>query len=794
MSERSFDRTVNEFPPSSESGDAVGCLTSSTEAANFDLRLAMDAIPTIIWIALPDGSAEFFNKKWTEYTNLSAADSEGFGWSKAVHPEDLAGHTERWRMAVATCRPFEDEVRIRGADGTYHWFLCRGTPIHGAAGEISKWYGQLTDIEDRKQAEARIRQAEAALRLAMDTMPAMAWRAGPDGSSEFVNRGWLEYTNMALEDTMGSGWARSCHPEDRERFVNKFLKTIAAGTPYEDEARFRGADGRYRWFLCRGRPFRDETGKVVRWYGANFDIDDRKQAEARVTRTEAELRLAMDTIPAMAWSAAPDGAADFVSRGWVEYTGMSLDETKGSGWSSAIHPSDRVKFVDNFLKAVAAGTAYEDEGRIRRADGQYRCFLVRAIPFRDEAGNIVRWYGACTDIEDRKAAENALRESEQRFRDFSEASADWYWETGPDHRFTFVPVGRPESANVVNPDVIGRTRWEIAADVENAPAKWQEHIGILNSHKPFRNFIYPVLRQDGSTMYVAVSGIPKFAHDGLFLGYRGGGSDVTVTVRADQMEDSLQQAQIKLAHVTRLTTLGELTATIAHEINQPLAGVIGNGAACLRWLSKDPPQFYGEVRVSIEAMISDANRASDIVARIRALAKNTAPQMAILEINDVVKEAIALVRREVEDSDVLLYQDLAIHLPPITGDRIQLQQVFINLIMNSVDALEGVTGRAREIVIRSSESEDHQIDVQVKDSGVGVDPAKIDGLFEAFSTTKPKGLGMGLSISRSIIEAHDGRLTIMSDGRTGATVQIKLPSRPTGRSSNEPRLSHRFDR
>ena len=404
-------------------------------------------------------------------------------------------------------------------------------------------------------------------------------------------------------------------------------------------------------------------------------------------------------------SAEADGSADFVSRGWIEYTNLSLEETKGSGWASAIHPDDRAKFVDKFLNAVAAGTPYEDEARIRRADGQYRWFLVRATPFRDEAGKIIRWYGACTDIEDLKQAEEALRDSEQRFRDFSEASADWYWETGPDHRFTYVPLDRAESAGLVNPDLMGRTRWEIAANTENEPAKWQEHVAVLNDHKPFRSFVYAVQRQGGSTMYVAASGIPRFDHDGRFLGYRGGASDVTAMVRADLAERSLRQAQVELAHVTRLTTLGELTASIAHEVNQPLAGVVGNGAACMRWLSKDPPEFYGEVRASIEAMISDANRASTIIAKIRALAKNSAPQMAILDINDVIKDAVALVRRELDDRSVVLRQNLTADGAMVRADRTQLQQVIVNLIMNSVDAMDNAAERAREIMIRSSRTE-----------------------------------------------------------------------------------------
>jgi PAS domain S-box-containing protein len=617
--------------------------------------------------------------------------------------------------------------------------------------------------------------AQVDLRLVMDTIPAIVWSASPDGSDDFFNKGWVEYTSLSVEESKGFGWLKAIHPEDVPALLSKWRTAISAGTAYESVSRVRRFDGAYRWFLSRAVPLRDDAGKIIKWYGTNIDIEDRKRAEARVSQAETELRLALDTIPALAWSAGPDGSADFVNRGWTEYTSLSLEDTKGSGWSSRIHRDDRDKFVDKFLKAVAAGTPYEDEGRIRRADGQYRWFLVRGTPFRDESGNIVRWYGTCTDIEDRRRAEEALRDSEKRFRDFSEASADWYWETGPDHRFTFIPVERPEFPDVENRDQLGLTRWEIAADFDTEPAKWQEHIDVLDNHKPFRNFIYQIRLKDGATMYAAVSGIPRFDDNGAFLGYRGGACDVTAMVRANQLEKSLRQAQVELAHITRLTTLGELTASIAHEVNQPLSGVVGNGAACLRWLSKDPPQFYGEVRASVEAMIGDANRASMIIAKIRALAKNSSQQMSRLDINDVVKDAVALVRHELDDRDVALRQELTAAPATVIADRTQLQQVLINLIMNSVDAMEGVSGRAREIVVRSNLSEGDQIILQVKDSGCGVDPGQIEKLFQPFFTTKSKGLGMGLSISRSIIEAHDGSLTMSSDGGTGSTVHIALP-------------------
>jgi PAS domain S-box-containing protein len=640
-------------------------------------------------------------------------------------------------------------------------------------------FGLLPETQAEPKEPGAVREpAQADFRLVMDTIPAIVWSASLDGSDDFFNKGWVEYTNLPVEESKGFGWLKAIHPEDAPALLAKWRTAIRTGTPYESVARVRRFDGEYRWFLSRAVPLRDETGKIIKWYGTNIDIEDRKRAEARVGQAETELRLALDTIPALAWSAGPDGSADFVNRGWIEYTSLSLEDTKGSGWSSRMHPDDRDKFVDKFLKAVAAGTPYEDEGRIRRADGQYRWFLVRGTPFRDESGNIVRWYGTCTDIEDRRRAEEALRDSEKRFRDFSEASADWYWETGPDHRFTFVPVERPEFPDVENRDQIGLARWEIAADFETEPAKWEEHIGVLNSHKPFRNFIYQLRLKDGTTMYAAVSGIPRFDSCGRFLGYRGGACDVTAMVRANQLETSLRQAQVELAHITRLTTLGELTASIAHEVNQPLAGVVGNGAACLRWLSKDPPEFYGEVRASVEAMISDANRASMIIAKIRALAKNSSPQMAPIDINEVVKDALALVRHELDDHYVALRQELTAYGATVMADRTQLQQVIINLIMNSIDAMEDIAERRREILVQSNLSENRQITLTVRDSGVGVDPGQIEKLFQPFFTTKPKGLGMGLSISRSIIEAHDGNLIMSSDGRTGTTVQVILPLAP----------------
>ncbi len=244
-------------------------------------------------------------------------------------------------------------------------------------------------------------------------------------------------------------------------------------------------------------------------------------------------------------------------------------------------------------------------------------------------------------------------------------------------------------------------------------------------------------------------------------------------------EEALQKAQAELAHVTRVMTLGELMASIAHEVNQPLAAVVTNGQACLRWLALETPRL-DEARAAVERVVRDGNRASEVIQRIRALAKKTEPQMVALDINDVIREAISLEQREMLSQRVSLRTELASALPPVLGDRVQLQQVVINLVMNAVEAMAPVTDRPRDILIRSQRDDANEVLVAVRDSGLGIDSENADRLFNAFFTTKPSGMGMGLSISRSIIAAHGGRLWAAPNADHGATFQFSLPSNSQG--------------
>jgi PAS domain S-box-containing protein len=497
-----------------------------------------------------------------------------------------------------------------------------------------------------------------------------------------------------------------------------------------------------------------------------------QKAFDEIKKSEDRLRLVIDTIPTLVWRSGPDGTPEFFNQPTLDYTGLSLDRAVDR-WAGAFHPDDIADLMEMWRTMRKTGMRGETEARLRRFDGEYRWFLFRADPMRDEAGNIAKWYGSAVDIEDRKLTEVALRGSEQRFRDYAETASDWLWETGPDHRFTRVSE-HLNAVGIMPSSLIGSARWDHATDIESEPEKWRLHRAILDAHRPFRDFAYSTVNRIGSAIYIRTGGKPFFDANGNFIGYRGTSTDITATIRANHTEDALRKAQAELAHVTRVTMLGEMTASIAHEVNQPLAAVVANAEACLRWLGRGTPDLEA-ARSSVEWIIDDGNRASEVIRRVRALANKGGIEKSPLDVNDVVGEAIALVQRELFSHGVSLRMELAPALPRILGDRVQLQQVIINLVMNGIEAMETVTDRPRELVIRSGQDETHRVLISVADCGVGISAEDADRLFNAFFTTKSSGMGMGLSICRSIVEDHGGRLSASGNVGPGASFQFVLP-------------------
>jgi formate hydrogenlyase transcriptional activator len=373
------------------------------------LRAIIDTIPVLAWSADPDGSADFFNQRWLEYAGLSVEEARGWGWMIAVHTDDLARITECCKSIVAAGEPGEIEARLRRADGEYRWFLFRASPFRDESGNIVKWFGTNTDIEDRKRAEDALRVSERTSRLIVDCIPGFVCTLNADGEVQFLNRQVLEYFGKTTEDLKSWATSDAVHPDDLPRAIDGWRLSIENGQPYVLELRQRRADGEYRWFQSVALPARDPEGLITAWYMLLTDIDDRKRAEDDLRATERDLRLIFDSIPGFVWTMSAAGEVELVNPQMLAYFGMTLDALKE--WPQFIHPDDRERVVALWRRTIEAGQPYDVEHRLRRADGIYRWFQVRGCTQMDADGHVIRWYNLVTDIDERKHAEALLADA-----------------------------------------------------------------------------------------------------------------------------------------------------------------------------------------------------------------------------------------------------------------------------------------------------------------------------------------------------------------------------------------------
>jgi PAS domain S-box-containing protein len=511
------------------------------------------------------------------------------------------------------------------------------------------------------------------------------------------------------------------------------------------------------------------------------EVAERRRAEEALAARKRDLRLIVDGIPGFVALLTPTGEVALVNPQLVEYCGRTLEELRLWGTSDTIHAEDLPRVVQIFARSIASGNPYDFEARLRRFDSVYRWFQVRGVPVRDADWRILRWCVLLTDIDERKRAEDALKRSEAFLAEGQRLSrmgcCCWRVETGEFtwseelHRiFGFepdVPVTLDLIATRVHPE-----------DIPLLNDMVEKARGAVTDFE----YEYRLLMPDDSVKYLHMIAHGIRDHDGR-LEYIGAVQDVT---QRQISEEALAKARSELAHVASVTSLATLTASIAHEVNQPLSGIVTNASTCLRMLTLDPPNVDG-ARETARRTIRDGNRASDVITRLRALFSKKHTIAERVDLNDAAREVIALSLSELQRNRVILRSELADDLPLVTGDRVQLQQVILNLLRNASDAMNTVHDRPRELLIRTERDEGDQALLSVRDAGLGFDPQTADRLFETFYTTKHEGMGVGLYVSRSIVESHQGRLWATLNDGPGATFSFSIPRAPggaTGADSN----------
>jgi PAS domain S-box-containing protein len=769
--------------------------TAELAAANTELQLQvglLQHLPVSTWTLKPDGTPDFVNQVWLEYSGqtLDFVRSHPEAWMTAIHPEDRETASRNFWDGVRSGLSFAMETRsLRARDGTYRWHLTQAVVLRDAEGKVLKFVGTTTDIDDQKRAQEKLRTSESNLREILDNIPALVCTVSSAGQILLPNRRLLDYFGRTLEEV--NSWPTNdiIHPDERPRAVVEVTHAMTTGTPYMGEVRYQRADGAYRWHHVHIVPVRDADGRITVWYGHITDIDDRKRAEEKLRQEQKELQRSEVRKAAIVDSALDcivtidhDGCITEFNPAAEHAFGHRRDEVLGKHLADVIvPPSLREKHRQGFARYLATGEARMLGKRIEmtavRADGSE--FPVELAITRIPLEGPPSFTGYLRDITERKRAEQELQRSEAFLAEAQHLSriGSFSWRVATDEitwseqLYRIFQIDRDAQVSF---ELIGRRIHPEDLSV------FQEHIEQSRRERSDVEIGFRLQMPDGSVKHVHVAA--HFRRDHGRPEYFGAVQDVTER-RAS--EEALSKARSELARVAGVTSLGVLTASIAHEVNQPLSGIVTNASTCLRMLASDPPNVEG-ARETAQRTIRDGNRASEVITRLRELFSKKSVTTQSIDLNEAAREVIALSLSELQRSRVMLRPELADDLPLVSGDRVQLQQVILNLLRNAVDAMGTVDDRPRELVVRTETDDEDRVRLSVSDVGIGFEAQAADRLFEAFYTTKGEGMGIGLSVSRSIIERHSGRLWATPNDGPGVTFAFSIPC---GRTSGTPLVS-----
>jgi PAS domain S-box-containing protein len=742
-----------------------------------DLTTYIDEHPEFLARALEALELEEANRHITEM----------FG---AGSQEEMRGPITRyWQPGLATIRRsiearyrgeevFQEETKVARMDGSVIDVVF-ATARPGAIADKS--LVGFIDITERNRAEEALRNHEREFSQLVNMVPSLLWRLSPSGEPTFFNKRLTDFfgvdgAEVDKLDTsrMAAIIKTSVHPDDAAAMAEALNSSLITGERFSMRYRLRRADGVYRWVDGSAEPLRDESGQIVQWYGLSHDIDDQLQAEEGLRNSNRQLEQMIDALPINILSFAPSRRMTYASRRYLDNVGSPTPDIENfdSLARDLAHPEDFPTMFQRAMNGFATGQPFVNRFRRRTKKGTYRWIEARAQPLLDADGAIVQWYIISIDIEDEMRAQEALRERER-----------FLWqlvETLPAMIDCAAPNGEPVYRSQQLREFLGyqleeldgaeksRLNGTLDAGVhpEDLAGVKEQYARSLSSGEPYARR-HRLRRFDGEYRWVETRAAPMRNDENAIVQWNVICLDIDGEVR---MQEELRLAQERLARASEAASLAELSASIAHEVNQPLAAIVANSHACYRWLSAEPANVE-RAKITTERVIRDANSAAEVVSRVRALFKQSVENRANLALSGVIAEACSLVAGEALRRGVRIDVDVQSRLPPVAIDRTQIQQVLINLIRNGMEAMDSTAGdKALEVRAYCAGSE---VRTEISDYGEGIELP--DRIFEPFFTTKENGMGMGLAICRSIVEAHGGRLWAEKNEPRGARFVFTLP-------------------
>jgi PAS domain S-box-containing protein len=691
-----------------------------------------------------------------------------------VHPEDVALVKQTIERATQDGKNFEHEYRLLMPDGSLKHVHVVAHAQSDESGEL-EFVGAVMDTTAVKDVEKKLRRSEESLLEAQKLSNTGSWRHDVVSGEVTVSPEIYRIHDIKPDEDPSNTefFFNKFHPEDRKRVVDLFERAEREKTAFQVDYRIVLPDGNIKYLRTIGHPILNESGDLVEFVGTAMDITAATQAEKTLRESEAYLAEAQRLSHTGSWARV---SATGEMRYWSEecYRVLGFDPRDGlprfETFLQRVHPDDQAKIREISAAAGRAKFDYETDYGIVHPGGEIRDIHVVAHPVFNPSGDLVEYVGTVMDVTERKRAEDKLRQSEAYLAEAQKLThtGSWVWEVAGKQALHL----SEEWYRVYGFDPKkGMSAWNKRLErihPDDCDGRQQAIDRAINEKSDYE-VEYRILLPGGAVRYIRSVGHPVLNASGDLVQFVGSSTDIT---ERKQAEEALHQAQKDVARINRITTMGELTASLAHEVKQPIAAAVTDANTCVRWLSRDDPDVE-EAREAASRVVKDATRAAEIITRVRQLFKKGTPEQALIDVNEIIREMIVLLGSDATRYDVSIQTELAKDLPQVMGDRVQMQQVLMNLMTNSIDAMKDLDG-TRELII-SSQAEDGQLMISVSDTGVGLPPKQADQIFDAFFTTKPQGTGMGLRISRSIVESHGGRLWAADNSPRGASFHLTLP-------------------